>query len=153
MKITLIGSMIFMGKMNEIKSTLETFGHSVVSPALTQEEVKTGVDTFMDYVDAQGGVEKVLPDNAIWKIKEESMKAYKKNLDEADLVLVCNFDKGEKKNRVGDNTFLEMGYSFFLGKKIYVLQGPPHGDEKIEEVLGMRPVFLYGDVERLEVIQ
>lgn len=149
MKITLIGSMIFMGKMNEIKLKLEILGHSVVAPALTQEEIETGVDTFMNYVDTQGGVEKVLPDNDIWKIKEESMKAYKKNLDDADCILVCNFDKGEKKNRVGDNTFLEMGYSFFIGKKIYVLQGPPYGDDKIEEVLGMRPTFLCGDITRL----
>ena len=141
-----------MEKMNEIKSRLETFGHSVISPALTQEEIETGADTFMDYVNAEGGVDKVLPDKDIWKIKEKSMTAYKKNIDGADYILVCNFDKGEKKNRIGDNTFMEMGYAFFIGKKICVLQGPPYGDDKIEEVLGMRPLFLNGDLEKLNKI-
>ncbi len=149
MKITLVGSMIFLEKMNEIKSQLEAFGYDVVAPELTQEEIETGADTFMDYIDSRGGVEKVLPDNEIWKIKEQGMLEYKDKIDQTDILLVCNFDKGEKKNRIGDNTFMEMGYAFFTGKKIYVLQGPPYGDDKIEEVLGMRPVFLNGELKKL----
>lgn len=135
--------------MNDIKSQLEDLGHEVIAPTLTQEEIETGAGTFMDYVDVQGGVEKVLPDNDIWKIKEQGMMEYKKFIDETDVLLVCNFDKGEKKNRIGDNTFMEMGYAFFTGKKICVFQGPPYGDDKIEEVLGMRPVFLNGNLEKL----
>lgn len=145
--------MIFLEKMNDIKSQLEAMGYDVVAPTLTQEEIETGADTFMDYVDAQGGVEKVLPDNDIWKIKEQGMLEYKDKIDQTDILLVCNFDKGEKKNRIGDNTFMEMGYAFFLGKKIFVLQGPPYGDDKIEEVLGMRPVFLNGNVDLINTIK
>lgn len=144
--------MIFLDRMNNIKIKLESFGHSVVAPTLTEKEIETGADTFMDYVNAEGGVEKVLPDNDIWKIKERGMMDYKKIMDNTDVLLVCNFDKGEKKNRIGDNTFMEMGYAFFIGKKICVLQGPPYGDDKIEEVLGMRPAFLYGDLEKLNRI-
>jgi hypothetical protein len=70
---------------------------------------------------------------------------YKKEIDRCDALVVCNFDKGEKKNRIGENSFLEMGYAFFANKPIFVLQGPPYGDDKIEEVLGMTPVFLHGD--------
>ena len=145
--------MIFLDRMNNIKIKLESFGHSVVAPTLTEKEIETGADTFMDYVNAEGGVEKVLPDNDIWKIKERGMMDYKKIMDNTDVLLVCNFDKGEKKNRIGDNTFMEMGYAFFIGKKICVLQAPPYGDDKIEEVLGMRPTFLYGDLEKLEAIK
>jgi hypothetical protein len=149
MKIALAGSMSFMDKMNEIKVTLESFGHTVKAPTLTEEEIKTGADIFMDYVDTQGGVEKVLPDNDIWKIKEEAILGYKKIIDDTEVLLICNFDKGEKKNRIGSNVFMEMGYAFFIGKKICVLQGPPYGDDKIEEVLGMRPTFLYGDLGKI----
>lgn len=142
--------MIFLDRINKIKTTLEKMGHYVYAPSFTKEEIETGANTFMDYVNARGGVEKVLPDNDIWKIKEEAIRGYKKIMDDMDVLLICNFDKGEKKNRIGDNTFLEMGYMFFISKKIYVLQGPPYGDDKIEEVLGMRPVFLYGDITRIE---
>jgi len=153
MKITLVGSMIFLEKMNDVKSQLEAKGYDVVAPTLAQEEIETGANTFMDYVDAQGGVEKILPDNDIWKIKEKGMMEYKKHMDDSDAMLVCNFDKGEKKNRIGANAFLEMGYLFFLNKKIYVLQGPPYGDDKIEEVLGMRPVFLDGNIDLIDTIK
>lgn len=109
--------MIFLDKINEIKTKLEEMGHYVYAPSFTKKEIETGANTFMDYVDAHGGVEKVLPDNEIWKIKEEAIRGYKKIMDNMDVLLVCNFDKGEKKNRIGDNTFLEMGYMFFVGKK------------------------------------
>jgi hypothetical protein len=152
MKIVLAGSMIFLDKMSDIKAELEHAGHSVVMPALTEEELATGKDTFTEYLHSVGGVENILPDNAIWKMKEEGMMYYKKHMDDSDAMLVCNFDKGEKKNRIGANVFLEMGYMFFLGKRIYVLQGPPYGDDKIEEVLGMRPTFLYGDIEKIKSV-
>ena len=145
MKIALVGSMVFLDRINEIKGKLEAMGHICFAPEFTEEEVASGANTFMDYVDAHGGVAQVPPEHEIWKIKEEAIRSFKPKMDEADAVLVCNFDKGEKKNRIGDNTFLEMGYMFLMDKKLFVLQGPPYGDDKIEEVLGMRPVFLNGD--------
>ncbi len=150
MKIVLVGSMIFLDKMNSIKSQLENFGHEVTAPTLTEEEIETGANTFKDYLVSQGGLENVFPNNEIWKIKEKAMLQYKTIIDETDALLVCNFDKQEKKNRIGDNSFMEMGYAFFIGKKIYILQGPPYDDDKIEEVLGMRPVFLGGNIENLK---
>lgn len=141
--------MIFFDKMNTIKAELETCGHNVVAPAFTEEEIATGANTFMDYIVSQGGLEKVLPDDPIWKIKEIGMMEYKEVIDGTDALLVCNFDKGEKKNRIGANAFMEMGYAFFMSKKIYILQGPPYDDDKIEEVLGMRPIFLHGDLSVL----
>lgn len=149
MKIALVGSMIFLDRIQEIKKQLETVGHVVFAPEFTEEELASGADTFMDYIEMNGGLEKVLPDNEIWKIKEEAIFSFKPKMDEVDAMLVCNFDKGEKKNRIGANTFLEMGYMFFMKKKLYVLYEPPYGDDKIEEVLGMRPTFLYGDLSRL----
>jgi hypothetical protein len=117
MKITLAGSMIFLDRMNDIKTQLEGFGHSAHAPAFTEEELKTGSNTFMDYIKVQGGVEKVLPDNDIWKIKEQGMMEYKKYIDETDVLLVCNFDKGEKKNRIGDNTIYGNGVCIFYWKE------------------------------------
>lgn len=149
MKIVLAGSMVFLDKMGDIKKELERVGHSVVMPALTEEEVVTGKDTFTEYLHSVGGIENILPDNNIWKMKEVGMMYYKKHMDDSDAMLVCNFDKGDKKNRIGANVFLEMGYMFFLGKKICVLQGPPYGDDKIEEVLGMRPTFLNGNLGKI----
>jgi hypothetical protein len=100
----------------------------------------------MDMVTERGGVMSVPPHDSLWKIKEEAIREYKHEIDKADAILVCNFDKREAKNYIGDNSFLEMGYAFFMGKKIFVLQEPPYESSKIEEILGMRPVFLHGDI-------
>lgn len=141
--------MIFLDKMSAIKSELESMGHSVVMPQLTKEELATGKDTFTEYLHSIGGVENITSDNDIWRIKKDGMMMYKQHMDESDALLVCNFDKGDKKNRIGANAFLEMGYMFFLGKKLYVLQDPPYGDDKIEEILGMQPVFLQGNLKNI----
>lgn len=150
MKIVLAGSMSCLEKINIVKATLEDFGHTVVAPRFTEDESKTGVNTFTDYFTAQNGIKNVLPNDRIWNIKEIAMFEYKKLMDEADALLVCNFDKGERKNRIGANAFLEMGYMFFASKKLYILQSPPYDDDKIEEILGMKPTFLYGDLEKLK---
>ncbi len=147
--ITLCGSMIFESKMREIANELEAEGFSVTCPHLTEEEKQSGAATFMDHIDSLGGVEKIMPENEVWKIKGDAIKEYKIEIDKSDAILVCNFDKGEKKNRIGENSFLEMGYAFFTNKPIYVLQGPPYNDDKVEEVLGMMPIFLYGDIKKI----
>jgi hypothetical protein len=149
--IVIIGSMIFMDKMNEVKERVMQLGFDVIAPSLTQEEIEIGADTFMDYVDSQGGLEKCQPENPIWVIKYEGMRQYFQYIEKADAVLVCNFDKGENTNRIGENTFIEMAVAFYLKKKLYILQKPPYQSEKIEEVLGMRPVFLDGDLSGVSV--
>jgi hypothetical protein len=71
MKIVLAGSMVFLERMSAIKVELESMGHSVVMPSLTEDEIATGKDTFTEYLHSVGGIENVLPDNDIWKMKEE----------------------------------------------------------------------------------
>lgn len=48
--------------------------------------------------------------------------------------------------------FWKWGYMFFTRKKLYVLQSPPYDDDKIEEILGMKPTFLNGDLENYNKI-
>ena len=149
--ITLCGSMIFQSKMRDIADILELSGYSVTCPEFTEEEKRSGANTFMDYVESLGGVDAIPSDDPVWRIKGEAIREYKEKIEPADALLICNFDKGDIKNRIGENSFLEMGYAFFVGKPLFVLQGPPYGDSKIEEVLGMTPIFLNGDISRLVI--
>lgn len=143
--------MVFMDKMKSLACELEVLGFRVTYPELTEEEKATGAETFSEYVQSLGGIEHVSPTDSIWNIKMEAMFAYKKVIDETDALLVCNFDKGVKKNHIGANVFLEMGYAFFTRKPIFILNEPPYHDEKIEEILGMQPIVLYGDITRLNL--
>lgn len=51
---------------------------------------------------------------------------------------------------LGGNTFLEMGYAFGTGKKIFILNSLPNQSVYKEEILGMRPIVLKGDIERIK---
>lgn len=70
MKIVLVGSMSFLEKMTIVKTTLEGFGHAVVAPRFTEDEIKTGSNTYTDYFVVQHGIKNVLPDDQIWNLKE-----------------------------------------------------------------------------------
>src|SRR3990167_4062096 len=66
----------------------------------------------------------------------------------ADAILVCNYDKNGIAGYVGANTLLEMGLAFHLRKPIYLLNAIPEVSYK-EEILGMQPIVIDGDLERI----
>lgn len=69
----------------------------------------------------------------------------------SDAILVINKDKNGIKNYIGGNSFLEMGFAYVLGKKIYVLNPLP---EKLlifyQELVAMRPIVLDGDLTKIK---
>jgi nucleoside 2-deoxyribosyltransferase len=148
--ITLCGSMTFKSEMKALADTLEAQGFTVTYPKPTEEEKNSGYARFTDYANSLGGIQNLKPTDPVWSIKRDGILAYKETIEKTDVVLICNFDKGDKKNYIGQNTFLEMGYAFFLDKKLFVLQEPPYGDQKVEEVLGMMPIFLNGDISNIK---
>lgn len=68
---------------------------------------------------------------------------------EADAILVMNYEKHGKANYIGPNVLMEMAVAFHLKKPIYVLNGQPEDSPLIDEILGIEPTFLHGDINRL----
>ncbi len=64
-------------------------------------------------------------------------------------VMVPDKDKNGIKNYIGANTLLEMGLAFHLNKKIFLLNPVPEISYK-EEILGMKPIVLNGNVELIK---
>ena len=62
---------------------------------------------------------------------------------------VCNYDKKDIKGYIGGNTLMEMGLAFFLKKKIYLLNEIPEISYK-EEILGVKPIIIIGDLSKIE---
>jgi hypothetical protein len=58
--------------------------------------------------------------------------------------------KGDIKNYIGANTFLELGFAHYLNKKIYLLNPIPDQPYIIDEVLTIDPVVLDGTIDNLE---
>lgn len=66
----------------------------------------------------------------------------------ADVILVCNYDKSGIVAYIGPNTLLEMGLAFHLQKPIYLLNPIPEVSYK-EEILGMQPTVIDGDLKKI----
>ncbi len=69
---------------------------------------------------------------------------------ECDAVLVTNYEKHGKPNYIGPNVLMEMAIAFFLKKPIYVLNDQPDDSPLIDEILGLEPVFLKGDIQKFK---
>lgn len=68
----------------------------------------------------------------------------------SDAILVMNYEKHGKQNYIGPNVLMEMAVAFYLNKPIYVLNEQPEESPLIDEILGLEPIFLSGDILRLK---
>ena len=140
--------MAFYEKFVELKVQLENVGHIVYAPELEFET--QGKDTSMAYLYTDAVSGSLLPkDDAIWVTKGEGMQKHFRAIDTSDAILVTNYEKNGVLNYIGGNTFLEMGYAFGTGKKIYLLNELPESVPYREEILGMQPTVLLGDISKL----
>ena len=71
-------------------------------------------------------------------------------ISKCDAILVTNYEKLGKQNYIGPNVLMEMSTAFFLNKPIYILNDQPDNSPLIDEILGLEPVFLKGDIQKLK---
>jgi len=143
MKITICSSAFFTKESHEIKKKLERENHLVF--IYPQEiEVNGNIISMEDY----HAIRKNNPTKDLLKIKRSLIDEHIKRIKNSDAVLVLNFDKKGIKNYIGGNTFLEIGFAYLLGKKIFLLNPIPDMNYR-EEMEAMEPVILYGDLSKI----
>jgi hypothetical protein len=120
------------GKMVCLRDNLTGFGHEVFipEPALCRhlEQINKG-----NYIDT-----------CTLKIKYDFIRGHCGNIIKSDCILVANYDKNGIKNYVGGNTFLEMGFAFVMGRKIYLVNPIPDVEFYYQEIKAMKPIILKG---------
>lgn len=134
MKIFLICSKAFYGRVKDYKDKLESMGHIVVLP-----NCYDAPETESKY----RGTE----EHSAWKAK--MIKHSEEVIKDLDAVLVLNFDKNGQKNYIGGATFLEIYDAFRLGKKIYFVNDLPEGMLK-DELIGFNPTIIKDDLSIFE---
>jgi nucleoside 2-deoxyribosyltransferase len=125
--------MVHFSKLRKIKRELLKLGHQVFMPT----------DFGIDYI--------TISNKKYGQVKKEK-KAIKKHFEKikkSEAILVCNFDKKGIKNYIGGNTFLEIGYAYILGKKIFLLNPIPKMLYEAE-IIGMEPIILKGDLRKIK---
>ena len=134
MKITICGSMKFFDTMVGIQERLEQMGHEVLMPI----EVP-GLDYWSD-----DGSMRVKAKRA-----QDLIGKHFRKIEQSDAVLVVNMTKGAIEHYIGANTFLELGFAHYLGKRVYLLHPIPDQPYILDEVLAIGAQVLDGDMSNL----
>jgi len=147
MKITLCGSIAFQDEALSIKEKLEKLGHEV---RLWPTKLKNGEGQLICAKEYYK-IRKTAADNEkwVWDRKAEAVLEHFNKVVWSDAILVANYDKNNINGYIGGNTLMEMGLAFFLNKKIYLLNSIPEMSYK-EEILGVKPVVINGDLNEIK---
>ena len=146
MKITICGSIAFQDEALAVKEKLEKLGHEV---KLWPTKLKNGQGELICAKEYYK-IRKTADDNEkwVWDRKAEAVLDHFDKVACSDAILVLNYDKNNIKGYIGGNTLMEMGLAFFLKKKIYLFNNIPKLSYK-EEILGVRPFVLEGDLSKI----
>lgn len=137
MKIGVAGSMQFTERMMELCEQLEAMGH------------KAFMSKFGPYFVGKTDEEKEKI-KLEQKYNQDAIREFWKPMQEADALLVANYDKSGIKNYIGGNAFLEMGFAHVLQQKIYLLN-PIHKMPYYEtEIIAMQPTIINGDLRKIK---
>ena len=130
--ITICGSMKFFSEITQLKKELENLGFTVFTP---NEE---GSST--DYLKLN---KKEQAD-----LKQGFIDAHIDKITKSDAILIANYTKGEMKDYIGANTFLEMAFAYILKKKIFLVNSIPEQQNTVE-IEGLKSIPLNGDLNFL----
>ena len=146
MKITICGSIAFYDQMLIAKKQLEELGHEVKLPPTDVKDENGDPMSVADYYQKRKTATN--SETWVWQRKKEAIDSHFDKIAWSDAVFVLNYDKKGVPGYVGGNTLMEMGVAFFLKKPIFFLNPIPELSYK-EEILGMWPIVLNGDLSKI----
>lgn len=139
--ITLCSSVAFYAHVMEIESQLVKMGFRVLVPDTARAMAKKNnfdVEQHKDWY-LTGDYSR----------KTELIKGHFPKIEQGDAILVINDAKNGLEGYIGGNVLMEMTVAFYLQKPIYILN-PISEDLSIkEEIYGMNPVFLGGNLNNI----
>ncbi len=140
MKITICGGAPFAQQLVEIYRELEKLGHE---PKMHKDMFGIADGTAAELI------EEVKKDHAEAKRKYNFIKLWYQLILYSDAILVCHFDKNGKKNYIGGNTLMEIGFAYVNNKRIYLLNPIPTEVTYYDEILAMDPLVINNDLTKI----
>ena len=139
MKIAICGSLKFINEMKEAQKQLEELGHQVLMPQSIIENQSKEYSLSLKEKDL----------TQFSKFVGGRIKLHADKIKESDAILVLNYDKNGKENYIGPNTFLEMGFAFIAGRKIFTINKIPK-DEKHDELVSLNTTCINNNLELIK---
>jgi hypothetical protein len=123
--------MSFITEMQIVENELMNHGHEVFIPDTTEEKYQSLIAEQIQEV----------KHGYIWK--------HIGKIEQADAVLILNYDNKGFTGYIGGNTFLEMAVALYKKMPIFILNNIDNRQNIYEEVMGMKPFFLQGRLENI----
>ncbi len=149
MKITICGSMAFYNEMLTLKKDLEVLDHEVLIPSVALEVPGEG-KYFGQYMEDNGGIDSFPEGHPLWQLKSDAISEHFEKIEKSDSILVANYKKKGVSGYVGGNTLIEIGLAFYLKKKIFIFNNVSSEISYKQEIMGMKPLFLNGDLSKIK---
>lgn len=141
--IVLCSSAAFYKRTNELAEQLEKLGYRAVVPSSARRMKQSG-----DYDVSRVKTWMANPDH--FEFKHDLATEHFGEIEKGDAVLIVNDDKPDKPNYIGPNTTMEWGLAYYLGKKVFILNGVPKDSNFYEEVYGMSTAVLDGELAKIK---
>ena len=142
--IALCSSASFFKQVLDFERRLKALGFTVKVPHTALKMKRSGdfhVSTYKTWFkDPKNYTRKS------WLIKNHFNKIAK-----SDAVLILNYDKNGVAGYIGGNTLIEAAIAFHYKKPIFILNALSDDLGFKEEILGMQPIFLNGDLSKISI--
>lgn len=86
-----------------------------------------------------------------WSKKAALMKKHFRKIVMGDAVLVLNYEKKGEAGYIGGNVLMEMALAFHYKKPIFILHPANELSPLYEEIMGMQPILLRGNLADLTI--
>lgn len=141
--IVICSSASFYKQVIETEKKLKELGFKVKVPLTATKMKNTGdfrVETYKTWME---------------RPKDYKRKAYltQKHFNEVqkgDIILVLNYKKNRKSGYIGGAVLMEMAIAFHFKKTIYVLNPIDESSKFKEEIYGMFPKIINGDLTKIK---
>ena len=142
--ITICSSAAFFKQALEIEKQLKKMGFAVKLPYTAMKMKKSGdyrVSTYKTWFNDPKNYGR-----KTWLIKNHLRK-----VKDGDAVLVLNYEKKGIPGYIGGNTLIEAGIGFHYGKPVFILNPISEDLGFKEEIYGLQPIFLNGDIGKISI--
>ena len=141
--IVICSSAYFYKQVIEIEKKLKELGYKVKVPLTATKMKNTGdfkVETYKTWMER--------PED--YKRKAYLTKKHFIEVEKGDAILVLNYKKNGKNGYIGGAVLMEMAIAFYLKKPIYILNPIDESSKYKEELYGMFPKIINGDLSKIK---
>ena len=141
-KIAVCASASFYKEALELEKKLKKSGFKVALPCTAYTMRKTGNYDVEFY-------KRWMREPAAYKRKTYLMRNHFRKIIESDALLIVNLEKNGVTGYIGGNVLMEMAIGFHHRKPIFILHKVASSSPFYEEILGMSPIFIEGDLTKI----